>query len=65
MRFFIAGSSNGDPQYSLLTLVLYLYNVAFYQLNPGYAAALGAVLFVFIFGATVIQKRLFGNTEAA
>ena len=61
----IAGSSNGDPQYSLLTLVLYLYNVAFYQLNPGYAAALGAVLFVFIFGATVIQKRLFGNTEAA
>ena len=61
----IAGSTNGDPQYSLLTVVLYLYNVAFYQFNPGYAAAVGAVLFIIIFTATLIQKRLFGNTQAA
>jgi multiple sugar transport system permease protein len=61
----IAGGSNGDPNQSLLTVVLYLYNVAFYQLDAGYAAAIGVVLFVVIFGATLIQRRLFGNTQAA
>ncbi|HEY8239484.1 MAG TPA: hypothetical protein VIF63_08615, partial [Candidatus Limnocylindrales bacterium] len=61
----IAGSSNGDPQYALMTVVLYLYNAAFAQLDPGYAAAVGAVLFLVIFGATLVQRRLFGNTEAA
>jgi multiple sugar transport system permease protein len=61
----IAGSTNGDPNYSLMTVVLYLYNTAFAQLNPGYAAALGVVLFIVIFSATLIQRRLFGNTEAA
>ena len=61
----IAGSSNGDPNNALMTVVLYLYNVAFSQLNPGYAAAIGVVLFIVIFSATLIQRRLFGNTEAA
>lgn len=61
----IAGSTNGDPQYSLLTPVLYLYNAAFYQFDPGYAAAVGAVLFLIVFSATVIQRRLFGNTQAS
>jgi ABC-type sugar transport system permease subunit len=61
----IAGSTNGDPQYSLLTPVLYLYNAAFYQFDPGYAAAIGAVLFLIVFSATVVQRRLFGNTQAA
>jgi multiple sugar transport system permease protein len=61
----IAGSSNGDPQYALMTVVLYLYNAAFAQLDPGYAAAVGAVLFMVIFSATLIQRRLFGNTQAA
>jgi multiple sugar transport system permease protein len=61
----IAGSTNGDPQYALMTVVLYLYNAAFAQLDPGYAAAVGAVLFLVIFGATLIQRRVFGNTQAA
>jgi multiple sugar transport system permease protein len=61
----IAGSTNGDPQYALMTVVLYLYNAAFAQLDPGYAAAVGVVLFVVIFSATLIQRRLFGNTQAA
>ena len=61
----IAGSSNGDPNNALMTVVLYLYNAAFAQLNPGYAAAIGVVLFIVIFSATLIQRRLFGNTEAA
>jgi ABC-type sugar transport system permease subunit len=46
-------------------VVLYLYNVAFVKLNPGYAAAIGVVLFLVIFSATLIQRRLFGNTQPA
>ena len=61
----IAGGSNGDPNNALMTVVLYLYNAAFVQLNFGYAAAVGVVLFLMIFGATLIQRRLFGNTQAA
>ena len=48
-----------------MTVVLYLYNAAFAQLDPGYAAAMGVVLFIVIFSATLIQRRLFGNTQAA
>jgi len=61
----IAGSSNGDPNYSLMTIVLYLYNAAFRQVNFDYAAAVGIVLFAIIFSATLVQRRLFGNTAAA
>ncbi len=61
----IAGSSNGDPNNSLMTIVLYLYNAAFVQLNFGYAAAVGVVLFLVIFTATLIQRRLFGDTQPA
>jgi multiple sugar transport system permease protein len=61
----IGGGPNGDPQYALMTVVLYLYNAAFSQFNPGYAAAIGVVLFLVILTATLIQRRLFGNTEAA
>jgi multiple sugar transport system permease protein len=61
----IAGSTNGDPNYALMTVVLYLYNAAFAQLDPGYAAAMGVVLFLVILSATLIQRRLFGNTQAA
>ncbi len=61
----LAGSSNGDPNNSLMTVVLYLYNAAFVQLDPGYAAAIGVVLFIVIFSATLIQRQLFGKTQAA
>ena len=44
-----------------MTVVLYLYNVRLHQFNPGYAAAVGVVLFVVIFSATLIQRRLFGR----
>ncbi len=61
----IGGGSNGDPNYALMTMVLYLYNAAFAQFNPGYAAAIGVVLFLVIFGITLIQRRLFGDTQAS
>ena len=47
-----------------MTVVLYLYNAAFEQFNFGYAAAVGVILFVVIFGVTLIQRRLFGRAPA-
>jgi multiple sugar transport system permease protein len=58
----IAGGPAGDPNNALMTMVLYLYNAAFYQFDFGYAAAVGIVLFIVIFGASLIQRRLFGQT---
>lgn len=60
----IAGSPNGDPNNALMTMVLYLYNAAFTQFNFSYAAAIGMILFVIIFGATLVQRRLFGSAPA-
>lgn len=61
---YIGGGSNGDPNFSLMSIVLYLYNAAFRQVNLDYAAAVGIVLFLIIFGATLIQRQLFGRTPA-
>jgi len=61
---FIGGGPNGEPNGSLSTIVLYLYNVLFTQINFSYAAAIGIVLFVIIFGATLVQRQLFGRTPS-
>lgn len=59
------GNVDGAPANSLMTLVLYLYNAAFKRVQYGYAAAIGVVLFVIIFAATLIQRRIFeGRLEA-
>jgi ABC-type sugar transport system permease subunit len=60
----IAGGPGGDPNNSLMTMVLYLYNAAFSQFDFGYAAAVGIVLFAIIFGATLLQRRLFGQAPS-
>jgi ABC-type sugar transport system permease subunit len=60
----IAGGPAGDPNNSLMTVVLYLYNAAFSQFAFGYAAAIGVILFVIIFGATLVQRRLFGSAPS-
>ena len=60
----IAGGSNGDHNYSTMSIVLYLYNAAFRQFQLGYAAAVGIILFIIIFGATLIQRRLFGSAPS-
>jgi multiple sugar transport system permease protein len=60
----IAGGSNGDPNYSTMSIVLYLYNAAFRQFQLGYAAAVGIILFIIIFGATLVQRRLFGSAPS-
>ena len=57
----IGGGVNGDPNNALMTMVLYLYNAAFRQFNFSYAAAIGLILFVLIFCATLVQRKLFGT----
>ena len=59
---YIGGGPNGDPNNALMTIVLYLFNTAVAKANFGLAAAVGIVLFVIIFGATLVQRRLFGAT---
>ena len=59
-----AGGPNGDPANALMTTVLYLYNAMFVQITPGYAAAVGIVLFAIIMTATLVQRRLFGQAPS-
>jgi multiple sugar transport system permease protein len=60
---FIAGGPDGSPVNSLMTVVLYLYNRAFKRVDFGQAAAIGVVLFLIIFSATLIQRRIFEGRE--
>ena len=60
---FLIGGASGGPNYSTLTVVLYLYNQAIGTIKFGYAAAVGVVLFTFIFTVTLIQRLLFGRAE--
>jgi multiple sugar transport system permease protein len=62
--FFVSGGSGG-PNYSTMTIVLYLYNTAIEGARFGYASALGIVLFAIIFTLTLIQRLLFGRAEVA
>src|SRR5205814_4273464 len=63
---FIVGGTSGGPNYSTMTVVLYLFNRAFSGTTRfGYAATVGLVLFVFIFAVTLIQRLLFGKAEVA
>jgi multiple sugar transport system permease protein len=58
---YIGGGPSGEPNNSLTTIVLYLFATAIRDVNFGYAAAIGIVLFVIIFAATLVQRRLFGQ----
>jgi multiple sugar transport system permease protein len=61
---YIVGGSGGDPNNATMSIVLYLYNAAFRQFNLGYAAAVGIILFVIIFSATLIQRRFMGQAPS-
>jgi multiple sugar transport system permease protein len=62
---FLIGGSSGGPNYATMSVVLYLYNQAFYATKFGYAATVGIVLFAFIFTVTLIQRLLFGKAEVS
>jgi multiple sugar transport system permease protein len=62
---FLVSAGSGGPNYSTLTVVLYLYRTAIADVRFGYAAAIGIVLFFLIFTLTLIQRLLFGKAEIA
>jgi multiple sugar transport system permease protein len=60
---YIVSGGAGGPAYSTMTAVLYLYRTAIFDVDFGYAAAIGVVLFVIIFIFTLVQRLLFGKAE--
>lgn len=51
--------TSGGPGFGTTTLEFYVYQTAFAQGEFGYAAAVGVVLFVIVFGISLVQLRLF------
>ncbi|AGK98483.1 carbohydrate ABC transporter permease [Clostridium pasteurianum] len=49
--------TNGGPNFSTTTMVLYLYNTGFQSHKMGYACALGWILFLCIFIITLFQNK--------
>lgn len=62
---YIVSRGEGGPNFSTLTAVLYLYRKAIKDVEFGYAASIGVVLFLIIFAFTLVQRQLFGKQEAA
>jgi multiple sugar transport system permease protein len=60
---FIVSGGTGGPDYSTLTPVLFLVQKLVQNIQFGYAAAVGVLLFILIFGLTVIQRLLFGRGD--
>jgi len=56
--------TEGGPAGSTTTLAYYIYNKAFVEYQMGYACAVSLVLFLLIFGVTLVNWR-FGNREVA
>jgi multiple sugar transport system permease protein len=57
---YIVGGPEGTPNNALTTIVLFLVRNTVYQIDFGYAAAIGIILFVLIMAITLLQRRLFG-----
>ena len=64
-QVFIVSGGTGGPNYSTLTVVLHMYRTAISDLQWGYAATMGVVLFAIIFAFTLIQRLLFGRAEVS
>ena len=54
-QVFILTNPPGGPNNSTLTMVLYLYQNGFQRFRQGYASAIAWVLFLIIFGLTLLQ----------
>jgi len=51
----------GGPERSTSVVVFYLYEKAFKTFEFGYASAMAYVLFIIIFGLTILQKKFVGD----
>ncbi|MCB9418231.1 MAG: sugar ABC transporter permease [Ardenticatenaceae bacterium] len=54
-QVFVLTTPPGGPGTSTTTIVLYLYNQGFRNFRQGYASAIAWVLFLLIFGLTILQ----------
>lgn len=61
---YIAGGPDGTPNNALTTMVLFLVRNTVFQVDFGFAAAIGILLFILIMAVTLIQRRLFGAAPA-
>lgn len=50
--------TRGQPLYSSATIVYYLYEQAFGEFKVGYACAMGLVLFLMVFGLSILNLKL-------
>ncbi|PTM59183.1 carbohydrate ABC transporter permease [Desmospora activa] len=60
-QMYVISKGAGGPLDSTLTVVLYLYNVAFQDFEMGYASAIAFFLFAVILILTLIQRNFFGE----
>jgi multiple sugar transport system permease protein len=58
---YVISKGEGGPLDATLTVVLYLYNVAFKEFEMGYASAIAFFLFFVILVLTVVQRKFFGE----
>jgi multiple sugar transport system permease protein len=64
-QMYIVSGGTGGPNYSTLSVVLYMYQTAISDLKWGYASTIGVVLFLIIFVFTLVQRLLFGRAEVS
>ncbi len=55
--------TDGGPGYSSLTLVLYLYRVAFKFFKLGYGAAIAFLTFILVLIPSVLQVRIWADRD--
>jgi multiple sugar transport system permease protein len=55
--------TRGGPAQSTYTLLMYIYEKAFREWNFGYSGAMAVMLFIMVFGLTLVQIRLFRASE--
>ncbi|MBS3963146.1 MAG: sugar ABC transporter permease [Methylomonas sp.] len=63
-QVFVMTNPIGGPNNSTMTLVLYLYQSGFQSFRQGYASAIAWVLFIIIFGVTLLQFQRQRHTSA-
>jgi multiple sugar transport system permease protein len=61
---FIASNGTGGPDWSTITVVFYIYRLAFADVTLGYAGAVGVALLLVIVGMVLVQRRLFPEEGA-
>ncbi|WP_101296806.1 carbohydrate ABC transporter permease [Halegenticoccus soli] len=54
--------TQGGPVHSTYSIVFYFWEQGFQQFNMGYASAIAVVLFLIVFGLSIVQQRTWGDT---